>query len=148
MRLHDLKNVPGARKARKRVGRGESSGSGKTSGRGAKGQGSRAGSHWRPTFEGGQMPLIRRMPKVGFTPPTRVAHLAVNVGDLAAFDAGATVDVAALRAAGLVRGPAHTRVKVLGTGDLAVKLAVHAHAFSAAARTKIEAAGGTCETIA
>lgn len=147
MRLHDLKNVPGARKARKRVGRGEGSGSGKTSGRGNKGQHSRAGSHWRPTFEGGQMPLIRRMPKVGFTPPTRVEFLAVNVGDLQAFEAGASVDVAALRAAGLVKGPAGTKVKILGTGDLSAKLAVKAHAFSAAAKAKIEAAGGSCETI-
>jgi large subunit ribosomal protein L15 len=148
MRLHELKNVPGARKPRKRVGRGEGSGAGKTSGRGNKGQHSRAGSHWRPTFEGGQMPLIRRMPKVGFTPPTRVEFLAVNVGELKEFAADATVDVAALRAAGLVKGPAATKVKILGAGDLATKLVVRAHAFSASARAKIEAAGGTCETIA
>ncbi len=148
MRLHELKNVPGARKARKRVGRGESSGAGKTSGRGNKGQHSRAGSHWRPTFEGGQMPLIRRMPKVGFTPPTRVEFLAVNVGDLQDLEAGAAVDVAGLRAAGLVKGPSATKVKILGTGDLSKKLTVKAHAFSAAARAKIEAAGGTCEAIA
>ena len=93
------------------------------------------------------MPLIRRLPKVGFTPPTRVSYLAVNVGDLAAFDDGAAVDVAALRAAGLVRGPAGTKVKVLGTGELSKKLTVRAHAFSAAARAKVEAAGGACETI-
>jgi len=148
MRLHDLKNVPGARKARKRVGRGEGSGAGKTSGRGNKGQHARAGSHWRPTFEGGQMPLIRRMPKVGFKPPTRVEFLAVNVGNLQAFGAGAVVDVAALRSAGLVKGPAGTKVKILGTGDLSVKLAVKADAFSASAKAKIEAAGGSCETVA
>jgi large subunit ribosomal protein L15 len=94
------------------------------------------------------MPLIRRLPKVGFTPPTRVAYLGVNVGDLARFDGSTPVDVAGLRSSGLVRGPAKTRVKILGTGDLAVKLEVRAHAFSAAARSKIEAVGGTCEVIA
>jgi len=148
MRLHELQNTPGARKARKRVGRGESSGAGKTSGRGHKGQRSRAGSRIRPLFEGGQMPLIRRLPKVGFTSPTRIEYVAVNVGDLSRFDGAAPVDVAALRAARLVRGPAKSRVKILGTGDLAVKLSVRAHAFSAAAKAKIEAAGGVCEVIA
>ena len=147
MRLHELKNQPGARQGRKRLGRGEGSGLGKTSGRGNKGQHARAGSGYRPIFEGGQMPLVRRMPKRGFKSPNRVAFLAVNVGSLAGFDDGATVDVAALRGAGLANGTVGTPVKILGGGGLSKKLAVKAQAFSASARAKIEAAGGTCEVV-
>ncbi len=144
MNLHSLKNTPGARRPRTRAGRGEASGWGKTAGRGNKGYHSRAGSGYRPTFEGGQMPLVRRMPKVGFKPPARVEFHPVNVGSLNAFDDGATVDAAALRAAALVRG-ASLPVKILGTGELKRKLTVRAAAFSASARAKIEAAGGACE---
>jgi large subunit ribosomal protein L15 len=145
MRLHDLKPRPGAKHRRKRLGQGESSGHGKTSGRGGKGQTARSGSSIRPGFEGGQMPLIRRIPKRGFN-NTRFGtrHIAVNVGDLNQFDDGARVDEAALRAAGLANGRADG-VKILGSGELTRKLTVSASAFSASARTKIEAKGGACE---
>ena len=144
MNLHSLKNTPGARQPRKRAGRGEASGWGKTAGRGNKGYHSRAGSGYRPTFEGGQMPLVRRMPKVGFKSPTRVEYRPVNVASLNAFEDGAVIDVAALRAVGLVRG-SPAPVKILGTGELKRKLTVRAAAFSASAKAKIEAAGGACE---
>jgi len=148
MRLHDLKPRPGARHRRKRLGQGESSGHGKTSGRGGKGQTARSGSSIRIGFEGGQMPLIRRIPKRGFN-NVRFAtqYIAVNVGDLNQFEDGARVDEAALRAAGLANGRA-TGVKILGDGELTKKLAVSANAFSASAKTKIEAKGGTCEIVA
>jgi large subunit ribosomal protein L15 len=147
MRLHDLKPRPGAKHPRKRLGQGESSGHGKTSGRGGKGQTARSGSSIRIGFEGGQMPLIRRIPKRGFN-NVRFAtqHLPVNVGDLDRFDNGARVDEKALRAAGLANGRA-SGVKILGGGELNKKLTVNASAFSASARAKIEAKGGTCETI-
>jgi len=147
MRLHDLKPRPGARHRRKRLGQGESSGHGKTSGRGGKGQTARSGSSIRIGFEGGQMPLIRRIPKRGFN-NVRFAtqYIAVNVGDLNQFEDGARVDEAALRAAGLANGRA-AGVKILGDGELTKKLAVSASAFSASAKTKIEARGGTCEIV-
>jgi large subunit ribosomal protein L15 len=126
------------------VGRGESSGKGKTSGKGNKGQMSRTGHKHKPAFEGGQMRLIRRIPKRGFHNINRVEYLPVNVGDLAGFKEGAEVTVELLRKAGLANGPAE-RVKILGGGELKTKLTVKAHAFSASARSKIEAAGGTCE---
>lgn len=147
MKLHELKNTPGSRRRAKRVGRGESSGWGKTSGRGHKGQHSRAGSGHRMMFEGGQMPLMRRLPKRGFKPPTRVEYRVVNVGDLESFDAGVTVDEAALRDRRLLRGAAGHPVKILGFGSLSRKLTVRVHAFSASAREKIEAAGGVCEPV-
>jgi len=145
MRLHDLKPRPGAKRRRKRLGQGESSGHGKTSGRGGKGQTARAGGTIRIGFEGGQMPLIRRIPKRGFN-NTRFAtrYLAVNVGDLNRFDDGTRVDIESIRRSGLASGRADG-VKVLGQGELTRKLTVVAHAFSASARAKIEAAGGTCE---
>jgi large subunit ribosomal protein L15 len=148
MRLHDLKPRPGAKHRRKRLGQGESSGHGKTSGRGGKGQTARSGSSIRIGFEGGQMPLIRRIPKRGFN-NARFAtrYLPVNVAALNAFADGARVDEAALREAGLVNGRGDG-VKVLGDGDLGRKLTVHAHAFSGSARAKIEAKGGTCEVVA
>ncbi|MGD0350669.1 MAG: 50S ribosomal protein L15 [Verrucomicrobiota bacterium] len=147
MRLHDLKPRPGAKHRRKRLGQGESSGHGKTSGRGGKGQTARSGSSIRIGFEGGQMPLIRRIPKRGFN-NARFAtrYIAVNVGDLDRFDNGARVDEAALRAAGLANGRADG-VKILGGGELTKKLTVNASAFSASARAKIETRGGTCEII-
>jgi len=147
MKLHELKGAPGARHRRKRVGRGEASGWGRTAGRGNKGQMSRSGSGYRPTFEGGQMPLIRRLPKRGFNHPSKTVYLPVNVGALNRFEDGAEVTPEALRQAGLACGRADG-VKVLGTGELKKKLTVKAHAFSAAARAKIEAAGGRCEVIA
>ncbi len=145
MRLHDLKPRPGAKHRRKRLGQGESSGHGKTSGRGGKGQTARSGSSIRIGFEGGQMPLIRRIPKRGFN---NVRHgtyyVPVNVEALNRFDDGARVDEAALRQAGLANGPADG-VKILGTGKLTKKLTVCARAFSASARAQIEGLGGTCE---
>ena len=145
MRLHDLKNRPGARHRRKRIGQGEGSGHGKTSGRGGKGQTARSGSSIRIGFEGGQMPLIRRIPKRGFNNARHtVDYIPVNLEALNQFDNGARVDEAALRGAGLANGTLR-RIKILGTGELGKKLTVSAHAFSASARAKIEAKGGTCE---
>jgi len=145
MRLHDLKPRPGAKHRRKRLGQGESSGHGKTSGRGGKGQTARSGSSIRIGFEGGQMPLIRRIPKRGFNNARfTTRYLPVNVEALDCFDEGARVDEPALRAKGLVNGRGDG-VKVLGDGELNKKLTVCAHAFSASARAKIEAKGGTCE---
>ncbi|MBN1269429.1 MAG: 50S ribosomal protein L15 [Kiritimatiellae bacterium] len=146
MNLHSLKNTKGARRPRRRIGRGESSGSGKTAGRGMKGQKSRSGYSRKATFEGGQMPLVRRVPKRGFRHVRSELVLPVNVGDLNRFDDGAEVTLDALRTAGLARGPI-AGVKILGTGELTRKLTVRARAFSGAARTKIEAAGGRCEVI-
>ncbi len=146
MRLHDLKPRPGAKTRRKRVGRGPGSGRGKTSTRGHKGQNSRAGSSTRATFEGGQMPYIRRLPKRGFNNFNhRIDYLAVNLEALEThFDDGATVDVAAIIAKGLANGKGSVKVKILGTGELKKKLSVTAHKFSASAQTAIEAAGGSC----
>ena len=146
MNLHTLKSTEGARHRRKRLGRGEASGRGKTAGRGNKGYHARAGSGVFPLFEGGQMPLIRRLPKRGFTSPCPVEYAPVNVGDLETFDAGAEITPVDLRRAGLARGPVR-KVKILGGGAVSKKLTVKAHAFSAAARSKIEAAGGACEIL-
>ena len=147
MRLHDLRPRPGAKHRRKRLGQGESSGRGKTAGRGGKGQTARSGSSIRIGFEGGQMPLIRRIPKRGFN-NTRFGtrYIAVNLESLNKFDNGARVDVAKLKAAGLANGPGDG-IKILGDGDLTKKLTVCAHAFSASARAKIEAQGGACEVV-
>ncbi len=148
MRLHDLKPRPGAKHRRKRLGQGESSGHGKTAGRGGKGQTARSGSSIRIGFEGGQMPLIRRIPKRGFNNARfTTRYLPVNVEALNAFDNGARVDEAALRGAGLVNGRGDG-VKILGDGDLTKKLTVIVNAFSASAKSKIEAKGGTCEVVA
>ncbi|MBI2929771.1 MAG: 50S ribosomal protein L15 [Verrucomicrobia bacterium] len=145
MRLHDLKPRPGAKHRRKRLGQGESSGHGKTSGRGGKGQTARSGSSIRIGFEGGQMPLIRRIPKRGFNNARfTTRYLPVNLEALNRFDDGARVDEAALRAAGLANGKADG-IKILGDGELTRKLTVCAHAFSASARARIEALGGVCE---
>jgi large subunit ribosomal protein L15 len=145
MRLHDLKPRPGAKHRRKRLGQGESSGHGKTSGRGGKGQTARSGSSIRIGFEGGQMPLIRRIPKRGFNNARfTTEYIPVNVGDLNKFDDGARVDETALRAIGLANGRG-AGIKILGNGELSKKLTVAASAFSASAKTKIEAKGGACE---
>jgi large subunit ribosomal protein L15 len=147
MRLHDLKPRPGAKHRRKRLGQGESSGHGKTSGRGGKGQTARSGSSIRIGFEGGQMPLIRRMPKRGFNNARHTTrYIGVNLDSLNQFDNGAKVDVESLRKVGLANGPVKL-IKILGDGELAKKLTVSAHAFSASAKTKIEAKGGACEVL-
>ncbi len=153
--LHSLKPAPGSRRPRKRVGRGEGSGTGKTSGRGQKGAGARSGSKRRARFEGGQMPIHMRMRKLRGPhmkksmpfEPFRTHTQPVNIADLQQrFDAGAEVTVELMKAAGL-----GTRkgipIKVLAKGDLTKALTVHAHAFSATARERIEAAGGTCNTV-
>jgi large subunit ribosomal protein L15 len=145
MRLHDLKPRPGAKPRRKRLGQGESSGHGKTSGRGGKGQTARSGSSIRIGFEGGQMPLIRRIPKRGFNNARHaVSYIPVNVEALNRFGGDARVDERTLRRAGLVNGRA-SGVKILGQGKLTKKLTVCANAFSASARAQIEGLGGTCE---
>lgn len=154
--LHNLSPAPGATKARKRVGRGPASGTGKTSGRGNKGQKSRSGSHMmRAGFEGGQMPLYMRVGKLrGSTKkmsmpmgPFRTFTQPVNVSSLSRFDAGSTVTVAMLHETGLVGHLRHP-VKILGDGELSVALTVEAHAFSAGAKEKIEKAGGTATVVA
>jgi large subunit ribosomal protein L15 len=144
MELGHLKPKKGARHAKKRVGRGPGSGHGKTAGRGEKGQKSRSGFHRMLGFEGGQMPLHRRLPKRGFTNIFKKEIAVVNVSELERFDSGATVDEAALRQAGLIRGRADG-IKILGDGKLTKKLTVHANKFSEAARRQIEAVGGTCQ---
>jgi large subunit ribosomal protein L15 len=147
MRLHNLKPRPGAKHRRKRLGQGESSGHGKTAGRGGKGQTARSGSSIRIGFEGGQMPLIRRMPKRGFNNARHtIRYVAVNLESLNRFDDGAKIDVEALRQAGLANGPVKL-IKILGDGELTRKLTISAHAFSASARSKIEAKGGACEVV-
>src|SRR5512134_2100659 len=147
MDLSNLTPAPGATKSRKRVGRGPGSGNGKTAGRGHKGRRSRSGGNTPPGYEGGQMPLQRRLPKRGFHNPFRTAYEVVNVGQLEAFDAGAEVTPEALRGRRLLRR-GDCQLKVLGDGALTRALTVRAHAVSAAARQKIEAAGGRVEILA
>jgi large subunit ribosomal protein L15 len=149
MNLNDVKSVKVPRKRRKRVGQGVGSGTGKTAGRGFKGQRSRSGAGFRPGFAGGQMPLFRRLPKRGFrNGPFRVEYAVVNLDALdAAFDAGATADLEALREKGLVKG-ADVKVKILGRGALGKKLTVKAHRFGKKAAEAIKAAGGAIEEIA
>ena len=145
MKLHELKPVEGARKSRKRVGRGMSSGHGKTSGRGHKGQNARTGGGVGLVFEGGQLPLFRAIPKRGFTNINRKSYSIVNISDLNKFEAGTVVTPEVLFESGLVRKNA--AVKVLGSGELNVRLTVQAHKFSQAAKEAIEAQGGTVEVI-
>jgi len=143
MNLHDLSPAPGSTKPKRRVGRGIGSGNPKTAGRGHKGGQSRAGYTLRPGFEGGQMPLVRRMPKRGFNNVFRVEYSVVNIEALADFVGEVTPDM--LLAKGLVhRGQP---VKVLGQGEITKALRVQAHKFSATAKAKIEAAGGSCEEL-
>ena len=146
MKIETLPGDAGAKKKPKRVGRGEGSGNGKTCGRGHKGYQSRSGSNKRLGDEGGQIPLLQRLPKRGFTPLHRREFAEVNVGVLDRFEAGATVDPETLRSTRLVRRKG-LPVKILAQGDLTKSLTVKAHAFSSAARKKIEAAGGSCEVI-
>ena len=144
--LHSLKAPRNSRHRKKRVGRGQGSGLGKTAGRGGKGQKARSGNMHFEGFEGGQTPLQRRLPKFGFKAPNRVEFAVVNLSDLERFDAGATVDEKALRAAGLVKGQ-WPGIKVLGNGKLAKKLTVKANRFSAAAKEAITGAGGSVEEL-
>ncbi|WP_339305775.1 50S ribosomal protein L15 [Paenibacillus sp. FSL L8-0435] len=146
MKLHELSPSPGSRKERKRLGRGPSSGTGKTSGRGHKGQNSRSGGGVRPGFEGGQNPLYRRLPKRGFVNPTRKEYAVVNTEDLNSFAAGTEVTPEFLMTNGVVKN-AKFGIKILGNGDVTVKLTVKANKFSQSAIEKIEAAGGTTEVI-
>ncbi|MBI4317119.1 MAG: 50S ribosomal protein L15 [Chloroflexi bacterium] len=147
MKMHELRPGPGARRPRRRVGRGHGSGSGTTAGKGTKGQKARAGGGVHPRFEGGQLPLVQRLPhKRGFTNIFRVEYNAVNVGRLAAFPAGAEVGPAEMVRAGLIKS-ALRPVKILGQGDVDRALTVRAHKFSAGAKSKIEAAGGTAAEI-
>lgn len=144
MKPHDLKPADGARTRRKRVGRGEGSGKGKTAGRGTKG--TKARGKVKTFFEGGQMPLVRRVPKLkGFTPVTRKVYGAVNVADLDGLEA-AEIGPDDLRAAGLIHKK-DKLIKVLGGGEIGRAVTIRAHAFSATARTKIEGAGGRAELI-
>jgi large subunit ribosomal protein L15 len=147
MRLDELKPAPGSNKKRKRVGRGDGSGHGKTSGRGHKGQGARSGGNVQPGFEGGQMPLQRRLPKRGFHNINRVEMTVVNLGQLEALLDGTEATPETLVAQGLVNGK-NRRIKILGEGSLSKALTVRAHGFSAKAKEKIEAAGGKAELIA
>ena len=144
MNLSNLKTRPGSKHRTKRLGCGESSGHGKTSGKGHKGQKARSGGSIRLGFEGGQMPLIRRVPKRGFNNNAfKVRYSIVNLGDLEQFEAGSKIDEAVLRDKGLVRSGAGGGVKILGNGALTKKLSVTATRISAAAREKIEKAGGS-----
>jgi len=147
MKLGEMKFPKGARRPRKRVGRGEGSGHGKTATRGHKGQRSRSGVSIRPGYEGGQMPLYRRLPKHGFKNPFRVEYATVNVATLAAaFEDGSTVGPQELMDRRLIRSSAR-RVKILGNGDIGMKLTVKAHRFSRTAEEKIRQAGGAVEVI-
>ena len=146
MKLHELSPAQGSTHEVKRIGRGHGSGQGKTAGKGHKGQKARAGHGMRPGFEGGQMPLQRRVPKRGFNNIFASRYAIVNVAALNAFEDGAVVDAAALKAAGIVEATA-AGVKVLGNGTLTKKLTVQLAAFSTSAKEKIEAAGGKAEVI-
>ena len=146
MKLHELSPVEGSKKDSKRIGRGHGSGWGKTAGKGHKGQKARSGGSIRPGFEGGQMPLYRRIPKRGFTNINTKHIVGINVTALERFDNDAVVTVEALLEAGVIKNP-RDGVKILGNGELTKKLTVKVNAFSEGAKAKIEAAGGTCEVI-
>ena len=147
MRQNELSPAPGSKKKRKRVGRGNGSGHGTYSGRGSKGQKSRSGFKMKPGFEGGQLPLIRRLPrKRGFTNIFRVEYSVVNLDKLSLFEVGSEVTPERLLAAGVVKSLRYP-VKILAGGDISFPLSVKADKFSAAARAKIEAAGGTVEEV-
>lgn len=149
--LSNLRYPKGARKPRKRIGRGQGSGHGGTATRGHKGEGARSGVSYRPWFEGGQMPLIRRVPKFGFTNPSRVEYAAVNVNRIETLVnsgklSGTKIDPEMLHSLGVVSKKT-LPVKILGNGELKAKLEIHAHAFSKSAIEKIEAAGGKAHLI-
>lgn len=147
MKLHELRAVPGAKKAPKRKGRGTATGQGKTAGRGMNGQNSRSGGGTRPGFEGGQMPFYRRIPKRGFTNIWRTEYSILNVDDLNRFEAGAVVTPDMLKEAGLVKQMKNGGIKILGNGELEKNITIQAHKFSKSAIEKIESAGGKAEVI-
>ncbi len=146
MKLHDLKPAKGSTKVPKRVGRGVGSGWGKTAGRGSKGQNARAGGGVRPGYEGGQMPIHRRLPKRGFTNIFRKQIAVINIQDLERFDSGTVVDETALVRSGLVKGN-YDGIKLLGKGDIKTPLTIKLSAVSRSAKEKIEAVGGSVEDI-
>ncbi len=146
MRLNDLAPEKGQRKKRKRVGRGVASGTGKTAGRGSKGQNARSGGGVRPGYEGGQMPIHRRLPKRGFKNPFKKVFAIVNVRDLNRFEADAVIDEVAFIKSGLVKGD-RDGIKILGNGEIKVPVTVRINKISTSARQKIEAAGGKIEVI-
>ena len=146
MKLHELSPAPGSVREVKRIGRGHGSGQGKTAGKGHKGQKARAGRGMRPGFEGGQMPLQRRVPKRGFNNIFATRYAIVNLAALNKFENGALVDTEALKSAGLVKN-SYDGVKILGNGALEKNLTVKAAAFSESAKSKIEAAGGKAEVV-
>ena len=146
MKLHELSPAPGSTREAKRIGRGHGSGQGKTAGKGHNGQKARSGGGVRPGFEGGQMPLQRRVPKRGFHNIFATRYASVNVAALNKFEDGAVVDAAALKSAGLIKKE-YDGVKILGNGNVQKKLTVKCTAFSEAAKAKIEAAGGKAEVI-
>ncbi|MBQ5331367.1 MAG: 50S ribosomal protein L15 [Oscillospiraceae bacterium] len=146
MKLHELSPAPGSNRDVKRIGRGHGSGNGKTAGKGHKGQNARSGGGVRPGFEGGQMPMTRRIPKRGFNNIFAEKPETVNVSALEIFNDGTTVDIDLLRASGLIKKTANG-VKILGDGELSKNLTVKADAFSASAKEKIEKAGGKAEVM-
>lgn len=146
MKLNELSPADGSRKNRKRKGRGVASGNGKTAGRGSKGHNSRSGGGVRPGFEGGQMPIHRRLPKRGFTNIFGDRIAVVNVRDLNRFESGSVVDEVALVGSGLVKG-VRDGIKLLGQGEITIPLSIKVNQVSAAARKKIEAAGGNIEVV-
>jgi large subunit ribosomal protein L15 len=146
MKLHELAPPPKSRKSTKRLGRGVGSGWGKTAGRGNKGYNSRSGGGVRPGYEGGQMPIQRRLPKRGFTNVFKKRIAVINLRDLQSFGSGSLVDEAALVKAGLVKGQ-NDGIKLLGQGEIGVALNIKLHQISKSAREKIEAAGGSVEVV-
>ena len=146
MKLHELSPAPGSAKAAWRKGRGPGSGNGKTAGKGHKGQNARSGGGVRPGFEGGQIPLYRKLPKRGFTNHFAKEYAIINVSDLNKFEDGATVNLETLMNAGIIRKPL-CGLKVLGNGEITKKVTVEAAIFSASAKEKIEAAGGKTEVV-
>jgi large subunit ribosomal protein L15 len=146
MKLNELSPAPGSRRNKKRIGRGQGSGQGGTAGKGHKGQNSRSGGGVRPGFEGGQMPLQRRLPKRGFNNIFAAKVVEINLRQLAKFAAGSVVDAQALAEAGLLKG-GFDAIKLLGQGEISVALTVKVDRISAGAKTKVEAAGGTVELI-
>ena len=146
MKLNELSPAKGSRSARKRLGRGVGSGFGKTAGRGSKGLNSRSGGGVRPGFEGGQMPIHRRLPKRGFTNIFKKRFIEINIRDLSRFESGSLVDKGTLTQAGLVRGK-HDGIVLLGNGDINIPLTIKVNRISKGAREKIEGAGGTVEVL-
>ena len=146
MKLHELSPAPGSVKASYRKGRGPGSGNGKTAGKGHKGQNARSGGGVRPGFEGGQLPLYRKLPKRGFYNRFATQYAVINLSTLAKFEDGAVVDLEVLRNCGIVKTN-EDKLKVLGNGELTNKITVKAAVFSASAKEKIEAAGGKCEVV-